>query len=62
MFQAAGNNLQQGSWGPSMLKELKQMDNIVVTSADKGRAVIIWSKQQYLDEGYRQLADKYHLI
>ena len=33
------------------------MPNIVIKSADKGGAVVIQSREQYLQESLRQLAD-----
>ena len=39
------------------LNELKTMKDVIFKSADKGRSVVIQSRTQYLDEGYRQLSD-----
>ena len=39
------------------LKELQKMNDVVFKSADKSRAVIVQSQEQYLMEGHRQLAD-----
>lgn len=40
------------------LKELKENKSIILKPADKGSAVIILDRDQYLQEGYRQLNDK----
>lgn len=39
------------------LKELSQNTDIVIKQADKGNAVVILDKEQYLWEGHRQLGD-----
>lgn len=46
------------------LKELKNNKSIVIKPADKGSAVVIMDREQYLWEGYRQLNDKtyYHKL
>lgn len=44
------------------LLELSKNKNIVIKPADKGSAIVIMDKQQYLWEGYRQLNDpKYYV-
>ena len=48
-------NLTQGE--QFALKQLKQMKDIVLKAADKGRATVIQSRSQYLTEGFRQLSD-----
>ena len=56
MFAMTGHyNLSTGE--RRTITELQQMDLIVFKSADKGRAVIVQSREQYLIEGYRILAD-----
>lgn len=40
------------------LKELMKNRDIVIKPADKGNAVVILDRSQYLWEGYRQLGDK----
>lgn len=43
------------------LKQLKSAKQIVIKPADKGSAIVIWDREQYLWEGYRQLNDpKYY--
>ena len=41
----------------SLLNELKCNKDIVVSAADKGGAMVLWNKSDYLAEGYRQLND-----
>ena len=44
------------------LRELKENNRIIIKPADKGSAVVIMDREQYLWEGYRQLHDqKYYL-
>ena len=51
MFTVTGhNNLKT-------IKELQNMPNIMIKSADKGRAIFVQSREQYLQEWLRQLAD-----
>lgn len=40
------------------LTELKTNKQIIIKPADKGSAVVILDREQYLEEGYRQLNDK----
>ena len=42
------------------LKELKENKDIIIKPADKGGAIVIWSKEQYLKEAERQLSNKQH--
>ena len=43
------------------LKELTKNTNIIIKPADKGSAVVIMNRLDYLKEGYKQLADtKYY--
>ena len=42
------------------LKELRRNEDIVIKSADKGGAIVIWSKQDYIKEARRQLSNKAH--
>ncbi|GAA6073383.1 uncharacterized protein LOC105358296 isoform X1 [Tachysurus ichikawai] len=52
-------NLSQGEI--NALKELGENKQIVIKPADKGSAIVIWDREQYLWEGYRQLLDpKYY--
>ena len=37
---------------------LKNNDNIIIKKADKGAAVVIMSKEDYIKEGIRQLSDQ----
>ena len=54
--QAAGyQNLTRGE--KTALFQLKKMEDIIIKQADKGRSVVIQSRDQYLAEGYKQLAD-----
>lgn len=39
------------------LKELRENIQIIIKPADKGSAVVILDRDQYLQEGYRQLND-----
>lgn len=50
------NNLSQGEI--EALKDLKENNNIIVKPADKGSAVVVMDREQYLFEGNRQLTDK----
>lgn len=40
------------------LKELSENKQIIIKPADKGSAIVILDREQYLQEGYRQLNDK----
>ena len=40
------------------LRELTENKNIIIKPADKGSAVVIMDREQYLFEGYRQLNDR----
>ena len=40
------------------LKELSNNRNIVIKPADKGGAIVIWDRQDYVREGLRQLSDR----
>ena len=42
------------------LIHLRQRDDIFIKPADKGGAVVVWQKQLYMDEAYRQLTDDQH--
>ena len=44
-------------WEHKAIKELHNMPNIVIKSADKGGAVVVQSREQYLKQGLRQLAN-----
>ena len=39
------------------LKELKNNENIIIKPADKGSAVVIMDRMDYLKEGYQQLSN-----
>ena len=39
------------------MNELKNNPNIILKKADKGSSVVILSREEYLEEGYRQLSD-----
>ena len=40
------------------LYSLKDDPNIIIKDADKGFVVVVWDRQDYLKEPYRQLDDK----
>lgn len=42
------------------LDQLSSNDNIVIKPADKGSAVVIMDRDDYLREGFRQLNDTYY--
>ncbi len=48
-------NLNRGEL--TVLNELKSNNNIIIRSADKGSAVVILNREDYLKEGFRQLSD-----
>ncbi len=50
------NNLTRSE--RSALTELKAMSDIIIKPADKGSAVVILNKKDYIAEGMRQLSDK----
>ena len=39
------------------IKSLKEDPNIVIKSADKGSAVVVWDREDYLQEASNQLGD-----
>ena len=49
------NNLNDGE--VKALKNIRQNSDIIIKSADKGSATVIMDKQNYINEGYRQLDD-----
>jgi soluble P-type ATPase len=40
------------------IRELKERDDIVIKSADKGSAIVVMDKVDYLEEENRQLTDE----
>ena len=50
------NNLSKEEQG--VLYSLKDDPRIIIESADKGSVVVVWGKEDYLKEAYRQLDDK----
>lgn len=44
------------------LTELKENKQIIIKPADKGSAVVILDREQYLEEGYRQLNDRTYYL
>ena len=49
------NNLNDGEI--KALKNIRQNSDIIIKPADKGSATVIMDKQNYINEGYRQLGD-----
>ena len=49
------NNLIDGEI--RALKNIRQNSHIIIKPADKGSATVIMDKQNYINEGYRQLGD-----
>ena len=39
------------------LLKVRKMDDIIIKQANKGKLVVVQSKQQYLEESYRQRSD-----
>ena len=50
------NNLSREEW--SALYNLKNDKNVVIKSADKGSAVVVWDRDDYIKEAENQLGDK----
>ena len=50
------NNLSKEE--QEVLYSLKDDPRIIIESADKGSVVVVWGKEDYLKEAYRQLDDK----
>ena len=50
------NNLKNGEI--KALKNIRQNSDIIIKPADKGSATVIMDKQNYINEGYRQLGDE----
>ena len=40
------------------LKNLKEDRSIIIKPADKGSCVVVWDREDYLAEGYKQLNDE----
>ena len=40
------------------LKTLKNPSDIVIKETDKGGAIVVWGREDYCNEAYRQLSDK----
>ena len=40
------------------LKILKNSSDIIIKEADKGGAIVVWGREDYCNEAYRQLNDK----
>ena len=49
-------NLTKEEW--QALKNLKQDRSITIKPADKGSCVVVWDREDYLAEGYKQLNDE----
>ena len=52
------SNLTLGEMGA--LRSLKQRDDIIIKPADKGGAVVVWSRDLYINEALRQLSTLHH--
>ena len=50
------NNLTEEEW--EALYSLKDDHSIIIKGADKGSVLVIWDREDYLKEAYRQLDDK----
>lgn len=57
-FKIYGNKPNLKEDEVKALKELASNKDIVIKPADKGSAVVIWDREQYLWEGYRQLNNR----
>ena len=56
MFAASDrDNLPVGEM--RALKQLQNMPNIIIEAANKGGAMVVLSRQQYLEQGFWQLTD-----
>ena len=49
------NNLTKGEW--DALYNLKNDKTIVIKGADKGSAVVVWDREDYIKEAENQLGD-----
>ena len=49
-------NLTKEEW--QALKNLKEDRSIIIKPADKGSSVVVWDREDYLAEGYKQLNDE----
>ena len=49
-------NLTKEEW--QVLKNLKEDIFIIIKPADKESCVVLWDREDYLAEGYKQLSDK----
>ena len=56
ILQNKYNNLTREEW--SALYDLKDDKNIVIQSADKGSAFVVWDRDDYIKEAEKQLGDK----
>ena len=52
------SNLNKQEW--AALQQLKQNPDIVIKPADKGGNIVIMNKQNYINEGLRQLKDQHY--
>ena len=50
------NNLTWEEW--RALYDLKNDKNIIIKSADKGSAVVVWDRKDYIKEAEKQLGDR----
>ena len=54
------DNLTKGE--QKALEELSKRDDIIITNADKGRAIVIMDTDKYISEAQYQLNDKNNYI
>lgn len=52
------HNMSKKEW--KALKKLQQNKEIVIKSADKTKTIVIQNKSNYIEEGQRQLSEKYY--
>ncbi len=59
-FREVRGKLPQCNLSPGEMQalyQLKQMEDIIIKQADKGKAVVVQNRTDYLKEGFRQLSD-----
>ena len=50
------NNLTNSKW--KVLYDIKNGKRIMMKSADKSSAVVVWDREDYIKEGEKQLGDE----